>query len=490
MLWTDKYRPKTLKEIVGNNKEKKIIQSWVDSWKEGNPQPPLLLVGPPGIGKTTFAQAIASEFSEHIELNASDKRSQDVIKSTIGESSSSRSLFGDEYKLIIMDEVDGIHGTNDRGGVRAIGDIIKTSKHPLILIANDFYSKRLQSIKPKCQVIKMAKVRSPSINKMLRDIAKKEGIDYDKDALMELAKKSNGDLRSAINSFQAIADNDKELTLEDVNNITTKDDRSSIIDGVMATLKSKNPKHVKDALRVDEDPTLVMEYIAENVAREYTNKNELKKAYENLSNADLYFGRARSTRNYGYWKYASDFMGIGVSASKKETYKKFTPIRGPTVFTLMARNRGKRNLRDRIAEKMSEKMHISNTVAISMFPYLEIMFKNDELAWEISDFLDLETDEIKRFRKKVIPKKVIKKMEKQKEEMRIEERDKRAEELKTQMFAGIPQEPQPEEINEDVHQETLFDIKEEPEEVEEVEEVQKEPEEKKKTDKQTSLFNF
>ena len=139
MLWTDKYRPQELSQVVGNKKEIKIITDWVDQWKQGHPQIPLLLVGPPGIGKTTLALIIAKEFSESIELNASDKRSQDVIKSTIGESSSSRSLFGDEYKLIIMDEVDGIHGTNDRGGVRAIGEIIKKSQHPMILIANDFY---------------------------------------------------------------------------------------------------------------------------------------------------------------------------------------------------------------------------------------------------------------------------------------------------------------------------------------------------------------
>lgn len=496
MLWTDKYRPKNLKEILGNNKEKKIIQTWIDNWKAGNPQQPLLLVGPPGIGKTTFAQAIANEFSEYIELNASDKRSQDVIKSTIGESSSSRSLFGDEYKLIIMDEVDGIHGTNDRGGVKAIGEIIKTSKHPLILIANDFYSKRLQSIKPKCQVIKMAKIRSPTINKMLKDIAKEEGIEYDKEALKLLSKKANGDIRSAINTFQALADTSHELTVEDVENVTTKDDRSTIIDGVMATLKSKNPKHVKDALRVDEDPTLVMEYIAENVGREYTNKKELKKAYENLSNADLYFGRAQRTRNYGYWKYATDFMGIGVSASKKETYKKFTPIKAPTVFTLMGRNRGKRNLRDGIAEKMSEKMHISNSVAISMFPYLEIMFQNDELAWEISDFLDLDATEIKRFRKKVIPKKVINKMEKQKEEMRIEERDRRAKELEDQLFAGIPQEeiieaePVRDEVElitpkEDTHDEEESELM-----AEEILDGEVEEKPKKKKDKQISLFDF
>ena len=498
MLWTDKYRPQTLDEVVGNNKEKKIILEWVDNWKKGNPQQPLLLVGPPGIGKTTLALVIAKEFSEYIELNASDKRSQDVIKNTIGESSSTRSLFGDEYKLIIMDEVDGIHGTNDRGGVRAIGEIIKNSKHPMILIANDFYSKRLQSIKPKCTVIKMAKVRSPSIRKALKEIAAKEEIKANPKALDLISKKSNGDMRSAINTLQALADKDEVLEPRDVENLRTKDDRSDIFNAITGVLKSKNPQHVRDALRVDEDPTLVMEYIAENIPREYTNKDEIKQAYENIAKADLYFGRAQSSRNYGYWRYASDFMGIGVSSSKKETYKKFTKIQTPTIFTLMGRNRGKRNLRDGIAEKMSKKMHISHSIAISMFPYLEIMFKNDELAWEISDFLELEDNEIKRFRSKKIPKKVINKMEKQKAQMRVEERDRRFEELQNQMMAEAQ-----EVVEEEVKEEELpFEIpgiedelpKEEPvpEEVvdEEVKEEEKEEKPKKKTDKQVSLFSF
>ena len=498
MLWTDKYRPQELSQVVGNKKEIKIITDWVDQWKQGNPQIPLLLVGPPGIGKTTLALIIAKEFSESIELNASDKRSQDVIKSTIGESSSSRSLFGDEYKLIILDEVDGIHGTNDRGGVKAIGEIIKNSQHPMILIANDFYSKRLQSIKPKCTVIKMKKSRWNSISALLRKIAQAEGVEVEPAALKEIAVKSQGDVRSAINTLQALADKDHVLDMDDVEGMVTKDTRSDIFNAITGVLKSKTPAHVKEAMWIEEDPTTVMEYIAENIPREYKKKDEIQKAYDYISKADIFFGRTNRSRNYGYWKYASDFMGIGVSNSKHETYKKFTKIQTPTIFTKMGRNRGKRNLRDGIAEKMSEKMHISHGIAISMFPYLEIMFKNDELAWEISYFLDLDETEIKRFRKKKIPKKVVDKMEKQKAQMRVEERDRRAEELKNQMMNVIPEVDEPSSGDElpfeipgigEFKEETVED---EPEPVEEevIEEEKTEKKEKKKTDKQVSLFSF
>ena len=387
--------------------------------------------------------------------------------------------------------MDGIHGTNDRGGVAEIGKIIKSSQHPMILMANDFYSKRLQSIKPKCQVIKMKKSRWNSISALLKKIAQSEGVDVEPAALKEIAVKSQGDVRSAINTLQALSDKDHTLKVKEVEGMVTKDTRSDIFNAISGVLKSKTPAHVKEAMWIEEDPTLVMEYIAENIPREYKKKDEIKKAYDYISKADINFGRAQSSRNYGYWKYASDFMGIGVSSSKHETYKKFTKIQTPTIFGLMGRNRAKRNLRDEIADKMFDTMHVSRRVAISMFPYMEIMFQNDEFAWEISDFLDLDEKEIKRFRKKKIPKKVITKMEKQKAQMRVEERDRRAEELKNQMMNVIPE---AEETKEDELPFEIPGIDKTPQEevIEEPEPAEEKVEEKKekKEDKQTTLFSF
>lgn len=409
MLWTEKYRPKNFDEVLGNLKAKKEILQWVEEWKAGDPQKCLFLIGPPGTGKTTFANLIAKEFSDSIELNASDKRSYDAIMSTVGEASASRTLFGSKLKLIILDEVDGLHGNEDRGGSRAINKIIKDVPQPVIMMANDPYSNRIKSFKTKCKVINLRKIHTNSIVSLLKKICVKEGVKFEEHVLRELAKRSKGDLRSAINDLDIMAKGEEKITSKDLDLIAPKDERSSVFDAARTILKSKNPSRIKGAMRqIEADPALLLEIVTENIPREYEKKHEIEEAYEMVSEADIYLGRAFSTRAYTYWKYAYDLMSVGVALSKDETYKKFARYANSSVYTIASKSRSKRDLQDRVASKIAEKLHTSKKVAISQFPYFEVMFQNNEIAYNMMTYFGLSDDEVKLFRsrKVKVPKKV------------------------------------------------------------------------------------
>lgn len=282
-------------------------------------------------------------------------------------------------------------------------------------MANDPYSNRIKSFKPKCQVINLRKVHTNSIVSFLKKICIKEGVEFEEHVLRELAKRSRGDLRSAIGDLQIIAQGEEKITKEDLKLIAQKDERSNIFDAVRTILKSKNPKRIKDSMRqVEADPALLLEMVTENIPREYEKKHEIEEAYEMVSHADLYLGRAFSTRAYTYWKYAYDFMSVGVALSKDETYKKFARYANSSVYTMLSKSRGKRDLQNRVAEKIAEKLHTSKKVAISQFPYFEIMFQDNEIAYNMMTYFGLEDDEVKLFRSRKV--KAPKKPEKTKKE--------------------------------------------------------------------------
>ena len=422
MKWVEKYAPKTLGEVLGNAKPKAEIEVWAKKWSDGQPQKPLLLLGSPGIGKTTIAHLVGKEyFSETIEVNASDKRSYDILKRTIGEAAQTRSLFNSGYKLIIMDEVDGISGRDDSGGVRAINETIKNAKQPLIMMANDPYSKRLTSIKSKCKAIKFTKIHTNTINAQLKRICDYEDIKYDPDVLKQLSKQSNGDLRSAITSLEAIVDSSKVITADSLDVISQKDGEQNVFDTVRTVLKSKTPAHVIDAMRVDTQPQFLIELIAENIPREYERVDEIAKAYEMVALADLNLARAFRTQDYTYWKYAFLFMGRGVAAAKAKTYKKFARYTNSTVYGKLSKSRKNKNLIESVTSKMSKRLHTSPLELQKQIPFYTVMFQDNERAYDFKEYFKLEDDDVKLFRSRKIPASIEKKRIKELQKLQKEE---------------------------------------------------------------------
>jgi len=395
--WTVKHKPKSLTEVVGNRETIQKFVDWVKSWEKGVPKKrAAFLYGPPGIGKTVAVEALANDYHiELVEKNASDYRTEDAINRFAGLASQYGSFFGGK-RIVLLDELDGLTGTADKGGVKATTDIVKTAQSPIVLIANNAYDPRFSNLRSYCLLIEFKKPPASEVMKHLKRICVLEGIQADENALRFIAQRSEGDVRSAVNDLQALGQGKERLTYEDVSWLGYRDRQETIFAVLRMIIYGKTCKGAKQAVDMaDVDIDMLFEWIYENVPAHLTDPHDLANAMDALSIADIYRGRIRATQDWSFTRYVIDYMTAGVALARQNTkVHGWIPFKFPGRIHMLSRSKAERAMQLSIGYKIKRKCHISAVRASKeVLPYLRIIFNNNaEMAAGIAEWLDLDPE--------------------------------------------------------------------------------------------------
>lgn len=402
MEWAEKYRPRTLDDVVGHKKVIDDLLKWGNQWEHGVPElKGAVLHGSAGIGKTSSAHALAADMGwEVIELNASDQRTAAVIEKVAGSASTMSTLTGTSAKrLIILDEADNLHGNSDRGGSRAIIDVVKKTSHPIVLIANDLYGLS-SSLRSLCLDLKFGSVQSRSMIPALKNIARQEGLMCGVGVIEKLAESADGDFRSAVNDLQAVALGRTEIEIEDIST-SERDNKESIFKVVGRIFKGDDVSSAIDATyNLDETPEDLIHWVCENLPYQYTGKGEdaltddIVRGYSYLSRSDRFLGRVRRRQNYRMWRYAGMLMTGGTVVSKTRVRGGFVKYQPPSLWRKMGQMRARKNMRNNIAVKVgahcNESMRYSRLEVAGLYSRL---LQTNGYAVDVIATLGLDMDE-------------------------------------------------------------------------------------------------
>jgi len=234
-IWTEKYRPRKLSDIVG---QKDIVERLSSYVRSGN-LPHLMFAGPAGTGKTTSALAMAKEMygeswrDNFIELNASDERGIDVVRGKIKEFARTAPIGGASFKIIFLDEADAL--TQDaQAALRRTME--RYSRNCRFVLSCNYSSKIIEPIQSRCAIFRFRPVRSEDIRRYLQEIADREEVSIDDAALDAIVHVGEGDMRKSINSLQVAATIGKDVTIDVVYQATGNARPDEVVDMVNTAL--------------------------------------------------------------------------------------------------------------------------------------------------------------------------------------------------------------------------------------------------------------
>ncbi|MDD5193695.1 MAG: replication factor C large subunit [Candidatus Nanoarchaeia archaeon] len=378
----EKYRANNLNQIKGQDSAIAEARMFLKMFPK---KKALIINGPAGNGKTSIVLALAKENDmELFELNASDLRNRASLEAVLKPASLQNSLFK-KSKIILMDEADGITGT-DRGGVPELIALIEKTKFPIIITANDIWDKKFSLLRQKCQIINLRELNENIVLDIITEVVKKECKKITPENLVLIANKCKGDIRAALNDLESVLNLGEEMRIENI------DEREKDI-GIFEALKKifqmpldKKTLEVFDDVDMEIDE--IMLWMEENIPSEYYGK-PLAKAYDSLSKADLFKGRIYRQQYWRFLVYQNFFLSAGISASTKLKNKEFKKYNRPTRILKIWMANQKNAKKKSLILKYARFNHMSVKKAMKEYFLLPLIINE-----KMKKTLDLDDNEI------------------------------------------------------------------------------------------------
>jgi len=389
----EKYRANSFEEIKGQDSAIIELKTFLQNFPKKRA---IILNGPVGTGKTSMTLALAREFNlEIFELNASDLRNKSSLDEVLKPSTQQQSLFK-KGKLILMDEADGITGS-DRGGVSELIRIISESSFPIVITANDIWQKKFSPLRQKCKIINLKELTESTIYEILTTILQKENKKINQETLNLITRKSKGDVRAALNDLDSIILLGEEQFFQEVSDREKKEDIFNILKKVFQSPTDSQTPRIYDNTQMDINEILL--WIEENIPLEYHGE-ALVKAYESLSKADIFKGRIYRQQYWRFLVYQNFFLSAGISASTKLKYNKFTKYQKPSRILKIWLSNQKNAKKKSVEIKYARLTHMSKK-KVSKEAFL-IPFILSNINQKTKEKLDLDEKELKYIEEKKV----------------------------------------------------------------------------------------
>lgn len=347
ILLVDKYAPKSLNDIIGNKLQVQKTKLWLKNYKNKKfgTKPALLIIGSPGIGKTTLSKNLLKEFEyDTIEFNASDIRNQKLVKQNLknimGKISITSMMGSTRYNGIIMDEVDGM-SSGDKGGMNELINFINPNKglrkknkkpinyiNPIICISNEDFDKKINDLKKECEVIKFVKPKKSELYNLILDICEKENKVISDDIIFKIVEYSQYDIRKLLGLLEFYFKNrnlDIDIFLK---NMEKKNIHSNLFDSCLKIL-TEDLQEIELNKIFNEYNIVLNQIVHENLLTNYQNFKDndsiklenLEKNYKSLALGDILDGNLYKKHYYEITDYMGYISCISISKNLKKMEK-------------------------------------------------------------------------------------------------------------------------------------------------------------------------